>query len=193
MHRIWIALAAIVALVAVGAAGATFIGSGSGTEEFAASFDAQAIGDPEITARPGPVGPNGRKIEAKYFGTFETETDNETGTDNYYDITLTLELRLIDGDASLGSAEGRWTLTRTDGSGRVVARGELVAVAKGPSGDTRLHGMLMGVEFPPGLPERTLLANFSASLTDDFRSVAGAMGGQQLEPNPAVLHPPDDV
>jgi len=187
MHRIWFGLAAIVALVAVGAAGATFIGSGSGTEEFAASFEAQAIRGPEITARPS-LGPNGRKLEAKYLGTFET------GTDNYYAITLRLELLLIDGDASLGSAEGRWMLTRAT-DGRVVARGELVAVAKGPSDDTRLHGMLIGVEFPPdpGLPQRMLLANFSASLTDGFRSVAGAMGGEELEPNPAVLHPPDDV
>jgi len=186
MQRVWIALAAIVALVAVGAAGATFIGSGSGTEEFAASFEAQAIRDPEITACPGLVGPDGRKLEAKYLGTFETETDS------YYAITLRLELLLIDGDASLGSAEGRWMLTRAT-DGRVVARGELVAVAQGPSDDTRLHGMLIGVEFPPDpvRPQRRLLANFSASLTDDFRSVVGAMGDQELAPNPAVLHPPD--
>ena len=193
MHRIWIALAAIVALVAVGAAGATEIGSGSGTVEFAASFEAPAIKGPEITACPGLVGPNGRKIEATYFGTFETETDNATETDNYYAITLKLELLLIDGDASLGSAEGRWTLTRATGG--LVARGELVAVAQGPSDDTRLHGMLIGVEVPPDpvRPQRRLLANFSASLTDGFRSVAGAMGDQERAPNPAVLHPPDCI
>ena len=184
MHRIWITLAAI-ALVAVGAAGATFIGSGSGTEEFAASFEAQAISDPEITACPGLVGPDGRKLEAEYVGTFET------GTDNYYAITLRLELLLIDSDASLGSAEGGWTLTRADGG--VVADGELVAVAKGPSDETSLHGMLIGVEYPPDpiLPQRMLLANFSASLRDGFRSVVGAMGDQELAPNPAVLLPPD--
>jgi hypothetical protein len=173
-RTIWITLAAVVALVAAGAATGIIIHD---TQPLEARFEAQAIGDPHITPCPA-LGRAGVKIETDYRGTFTTAEEELV-------FTLRLE-RLLDRDRELGAAEGTWTLTGSDG--RLQGSGELVAFGE----VNELHGMLIGVAPPPegdGPPGR-LLANFSASLGDGGRTLTGAIGDPSTYPNPGVLIPP---
>jgi hypothetical protein len=174
MRRIiWITLAAVAALVPAGTATGIIIHY---TQPLEARFEAQAIGDPSITPCP-VIGRAGVKIETDYRGTFTTAEEELV-------FSLRLE-QLLDRDRQLGAAEGRWTLTGSDGG--LQGSGELVAV-----GDVNgLHGMLIGVLPPPegDEPAGRLLANFSASLSEDGNDFSGAIGSSNTAPNPGVVMP----
>jgi hypothetical protein len=170
---IWITLAGIAALVAVGAATGIIIHD---TQPLEARFEAQAIGDPSIVPCPF-LGRAGVKIETDYRGTFST-----AGVELVFALRLE---QLLDREQGLGAAEGTWTLTGSDGglqgSGELVAFGEV----------NELHGMLIGAAPPPegDGPAGRLLANFSASLGDGGRTRTGAIGDPNIYPNPGVLIP----
>jgi len=174
MRRIiWITLAAASALAAAGAATGIIIHD---TQPLEARFEAQAYEGPDII--PCPVlGRAGAKIETAYRGTFTTAEEELV-------FTLRLE-QLVDRDRQLGAAEGRWTLTGSDGG--LQGSGELVAF----DDVNELHGMLIGVIPPPDGdgPAGRLLANFSASLGDGGRTLTGAIGDPHIYPNPGVIMP----
>jgi hypothetical protein len=189
-------LAALAALVVVvtGAASASagiIVTEAPQVEPFAAAFDARAVADPTIG--PCRALPALQMVEGRYDGTLSVAGEE-------YGIHFVLEA-LVDREAALGSAEGRWVLTDPR-TADVVGRGELVATVTGarpaelepPDPDFELQGMLIGLLEPPDpdTPAQRLLGNFAASLGDGatFPHLHGTVGDPTgLALNPALLLP----
>lgn len=206
LHRSGWKLAALFAVLAV--IGATSAAAGiivpQRAEQFAATFDARAVGDPSITSCPA-LGEGGQKIEARYEGTFLPAelVPAEFMPAEFVPAEFRLEI-LFDRSAGVGTAEGDWQLV--DPADRsIVARGEIIATvtadppteAQPPDPDLELHGLLIGLAQPPepDMPAQRLLGNFSASFDEGatFPHLRGSVGdpsvGDPSAPNPAVLLP----
>jgi hypothetical protein len=191
MRRIaWIALIAGFALIAVGAAMA--IGRGSGTERVSATFEARAIGNPNIKLCRR-LGDGYLQFEGTYAGVLRT-AGGET-----FNITLRGFQVLASRETGLGAVEGTWQL-QAPPVPDVVGRGELTAVFVGDPhiigdpnviGDPHIfageaHGMMIGgIEDPD---ERTALWNVAITLSSG-ETQTGAIGDPGIAPNPAILIP----
>lgn len=184
----WIALVVVGALIAVGAA-ATAIGRGSETEQVSATFEARAIGSPNIKSCT--------QIREGFYSQFEASYEGSLTSDAGEEFVFTqrgLDI-LVDEKTGFGSAEATWLLETPEGG--LVGSGELIAVFFGDPGrggdpsefTGNLRGMLLGSFGDPGFEERRAIWNFSASLAGE--RTTGVIGDPGIAPNPgAILIPP---
>jgi hypothetical protein len=134
-----IAVALVAALVAV--ATAAGIGRGEGTEEVVASFEARAVGNPNIKSCRRLPGGTYSQFEASYRGSLTTDAGEALEL-----TTRGLEI-FVNQETGLGSVEGTWQMRgQAPGDPDVVGRGELIAVFVGNAHifEGELHGMLIG-------------------------------------------------
>jgi hypothetical protein len=168
------------------------IGRGSGTEGVSATFEARAVGNPNIKSCRR-LGDDYLQFEGTYAGVLRTAGGE------VLNITLRGFEVLANRETGLGAVQGTWQLQGPP-IPDVVGRGELTAVFVGDPhiigdpnviGDPHLfageaHGMMIGGFEDPD--ERTALWNVAITLSDGDTQT-GAIGDPSIAPNPAILIP----
>lgn len=168
MHRfkLWIGLAALVALISTGLAVAH--GSAKGTQPVSATFTAAPSPDNKTQTCKG--------VDGTYNITRGTYTGTATSTTTPPDPRLTGNIT-IRAKSVVNTTNGYgWTVgqveLRNPASGKLKGKANLSAVN---TQNGVLNGFLLGRVHDPGA---ALVANFSAAFSADGKSLSGELGGE---------------
>jgi hypothetical protein len=186
MRRItWIALAAVIALIAVAAAGA--IGNGSGAERVSATLAASSVGDPNLKTCAVTREDTYDKFTADYSGRLVTDREEVLG--------IIIDVKIIASvNTGLGTVKGTFSLMdvttgATIGGGDLNAVGELSGFEDPNEFGGSVQGLMRGSIGDPNV--RTIIWLFSASLSRGGRDLSGGIGDPTIMPASAILFPPD--